>query len=179
MLKLLRPCSSAALVLVALLFGCQINTSTPTAKDVALHLPEFFFPALPITGLYLNHDTDGIIFRYSVTQNGRPGWLQRISDTARAHAWKVVHEGQSGDVSSLHLQRIDDPKHRYRDMHSLEIVQVTSCGSALLIAGIQADIEKQSDLAEVTAQGPRWYQKRFWPLVAKYGAEACEKPLPQ
>jgi hypothetical protein len=170
---LLRTRSSAALILAALLFGCQINTATPSAEDVARRLPEFYFQALPITGLYLNYDTDGIIFRYSATQNERARWLQRLSDSARAHGWKVVHEGQSGDVRSLHLQRIDDPKHRFEEWHSLEIVRIISCRSSLLIGGIQVDIEEQSDLAEKTAEGGRWYRKRFWPLVAKYESEAC------
>jgi hypothetical protein len=172
---LLETRSSAALILLVLLLACQ-TSAAPSAEDVALRLPEFYFPALPITGLYLNQDTDAIIFRYSVTQDERPVWLQRISDTARARGWKVVYEGQSGDVRSLHLQRIDDPRHRFEDWHSLEIVRITSCGSVLLIGGIQADMEEESGLAEASAEGPRWYQKRFWPLVAKYRTEACGTP---
>ena len=131
MLMSLRTSSSAVLILVALLFGCE-NSVPPSAEDVARSYPEFYFQALPIIGLHLDHDADGIIFRYSVAPNERPVWLQRISDSARANGWKVVNEGQSGEIRSIHLQRIDDPKHRYRDMHSLEIVRITSCGSALL-----------------------------------------------
>jgi hypothetical protein len=167
---LLKTRSFAVLVLVILLCGCD---DPPSTDDVARRLPEFYFQALPILALHEDNDTDGIIFRYSVTPNERPVWLQRINDSARAHGWKVVHQGQLGDVRSLHLQRIDDPRHRYLDMHSLEIVRVTSCGSALLIGGIQVDIEEQSDLATKTADGGRWYRKWFWPLVAKYEAEAC------
>jgi hypothetical protein len=173
MLMLLRTRSSAVLILLALLFGCRTSAAPPSAEDVARSYPEFYFQALPISGLYLNHDTDAIIFRYSVAPNERPVWLQRVSDTARAHGWKVVREGQSGDVRSLHLQRIDDPQHRYHEWHSLEIVRIISCGSALLIAGIQVDKKKQSGLAENTADGGSWYKKRFWPLVAKYEAEVC------
>jgi hypothetical protein len=125
-----------------------------------------------MTGLYLNHDTDAIIFRYSVAPNER-FWLQRISDTARASGWKVVHERQSGEVRSLHLQRIDDPEHRYHEWHSLEIVRITSCKSALLIAGIQVDVKEQSGIVKIAADGGRWYRKSFWPLVAKYEGEAC------
>jgi hypothetical protein len=162
--------SSAVLIVVALLCGCD---APPSAEDVARSYPEFYLQALPIIGLHVDHDADGIIFRYAVSPNERPVWLQRISDSAGAHGWKVVHEGQSGEVASLHLQRIDDPRHRYLDMHSLEIVRITSCGSALLISGIQVDIEEQSDLAKKTAEGGRWYRKWFWPLVAKYEAETC------
>jgi hypothetical protein len=172
MLMLLRT-RSAVLILLALLFGCQTSAAPPSAEDVARSYPEFYFQALPLIGLHLDHDASGIIFRYSVAPNEQPVWLERISASARANGWRVVREDQSGQVQRLQLQRIDDPRHRYRDYHSLEIVRITSCGSALLIAGIQVDVKKQSDLAEITAEGPRWYQKRFWPLVTKYEGEAC------
>jgi hypothetical protein len=170
---LLRTRSSAGLILLALLSGCQTSAAPPSAEDVARSDPEFYFQALPLTGLHVDYDAGAIIFRYSVAPNERPVWLQRISDSARANGWKVVHESQTGEVGSLDLRRIDDPRHRYRDMHSLEIVRITSCGSAILIAGIRVDVKEQSGLAEITADGGRWYQKRFWPLVAKYEAETC------
>jgi hypothetical protein len=172
MVRLLRARSSDVFIPVALLFGCQ-NTLPPSARDVARSYPEFYFQALPLTGLHVDYDADGIIFRYSVAENERLVWLQRLSDSARVNGWKVVDEGQAEEGRSLHLQRIDNPQRRYRDMHSLEIVRITSCGTALLIAAIQVDIEKQNELAENATEGGRWYRKRFWPLVAKYRAEVC------
>lgn len=172
-LRLVTTGSSGVLILAALMSGCQTHAPPPSAQDVRRSYPEFYFPALHLIGLHVDHDAGGMIYRYSVAPNERPLWLQRISDNARAHGWNVVHESESGQVRSLHLQRIDDPGHRYRDYHSLEIVRITSCRNALLVAGIQVDVKKQSGIAEITADGGRWYRKWFWPLVAKYRTEAC------
>lgn len=161
------------LVLGALLLGCRNAAAPPSPEDVARRLPEFYFQALPITGLYLNHDTDGIIFRYSISESEQPAWIQRLKDAARANGWEVIHEGGPGAVDSLHLRRIDDPRHRYRDEHSLELVRIIPCGEVLLIGAIQADLKEQSELAAVSADGPDWYRTTFWPLLVKYQAEAC------
>jgi hypothetical protein len=172
-LALLRTRNSPVLILLAPLIGCQTSASPPSAEDVARSYPEFYVRDLPFTGLHVDHDADAVIFRYSVAPGERPIWLERISAKARADGWQVVHEGKSGGVGSLHLQRIDDPRRRYREYHSVEIVRITSCGSTLLVAAIQVDEKKQSRLAAITAEGGRWYEKNFWPLVAKYRAEAC------
>jgi hypothetical protein len=165
-----RTCNNALLVGAALLVGCL--DPPPTAEDVARWSPEFYFP-LPLTGLHYDSDTGVSIFRYSVAPHDRYKLLQRIRASAQADGWKVVHEGQSGGVGSLHLQRIDDPRSRYRDYHSLEIVRITSCDSTILIAAMQEDIWEESRLAENAANGGRWYRKYFWPRVARYRAEAC------
>jgi hypothetical protein len=166
------------LMLGAMVLACQNGTPPPSADDVARRLPEFYLQAPPMTGLYLNQDTDGIIFRYRVPENERAVWLQRLTDTARANGWEVIHEDESRSVRSVHFRRIDDPRRRYRDLHSLELVRTISCGNVILVGGVQADLKALNEPAVVFTDGPDWYRTTFWPLLAEYQAEVCQRPVP-
>lgn len=160
---------------ISLLLACEPNEyQIPDETSITHVYPEFSIQSAEFSGIYVNYDSDAMIFQYEIHANETKLGPEDIKGIARQGKWELLNENvKERNVSWLIFRRLDEEKSRYGDLHSLEILKIVSCGKFFIFGGIQADFRELDQLIENELDGGKWYRSNFWPLFSKHVDEVC------
>ncbi|MCP4458251.1 MAG: hypothetical protein GY816_09550 [Cytophagales bacterium] len=163
----------AVLLAMTFLVSCVENKSEiPTKKDIANWYPEFYFESAPIKGVYIDVDADNLIFYYKVDKKNKLTLISNINKSANQFGWEKNHQEIVGKVSTMRLSRIDDESHRYKNWHSLELVQIVICKDKIIFGGVQFDYDSYDSLQNVSVTEE--FDTSFFDVLRNKGKEFCQ-----
>ncbi|MCW8955543.1 MAG: hypothetical protein OQL09_01570 [Gammaproteobacteria bacterium] len=165
---------STILILTMAIFSCNSSKDkVPDIKDVLNENPEFYFQALNFHGDYIDYDSGAIIFSYDLDGEGHLKWLKKIEESANTNRWETFEKLNTNLNKGFVFRRIDEPKLRYVDSHSLEIFRVVLCEKSVLFGGIQFDVKNGDKIDDVFTRGTHFSREKFWPLFDRFVEEKC------
>lgn len=163
----------AGLLSCLVLAACNLGmTATPTSRDVERWYPEIHFEEGRIIGVYVNYDTDAMIFRYEVKGPEARALFSRIVDSALGNGWRASNGSNDPGADRVRLVRLDHPSHLHGDLHSIEVMQIALCESGVVVGGVQRDAREVP--SEGKMEDPEsWAASHFWPLFESQVARSC------